>query len=150
MAELEKHSESADLRQGSLLTPYGIVPCIIAELCCKFNQNPLIKHTSTDNCWKTAFPQQNLCSRVAWSCDPACAVLLTIMSVNITWLSYSASLWRPLITPMWHCQKCSILHFPVLRLKSEPDQPQNLYIYSLYHCRAILIISSKSVENLFE
>ena len=44
-----------------LITPlYGIVPCIIAELSWKFHQNPLIKRISTDNCWKTLFPQQNV------------------------------------------------------------------------------------------
>ena len=58
--------------------------------------------------------------------------------MNITWLSYSAAL----NTPIWHCQKCNILRFPVLRLKGEPDQPQNLISCSLYHCRATLKISS--------
>ena len=52
--------ERRDLHQGSLLPPYGIVTCIIVELSRKFHQNPLIKHISTDNCWKTVFPQQNV------------------------------------------------------------------------------------------
>jgi len=55
----KKHSESADLRQGSLLPTYGVVPCTTADLSCKFHQNLLIKHTSTDNCSKMVFPQQN-------------------------------------------------------------------------------------------
>ena len=56
---------------------------------------------------------------------------------------------RSLNTPIWHCQKCSIriLHFPVLRMKGEPDHPQNLTSCSLHHYRAILKISSKSVKN---
>jgi len=82
---LEKHSksaESADLRQGSLLPPYGIVPCIIAELSRKFHQNSLMKHTSTSDNTEKRFSRSKIfdhksCSRVAWSRDPDCAFPLT-------------------------------------------------------------------------
>ena len=41
-----------------------------------------LKHSSIDNCWKwlsrsTTF-DYNSCSRVAWSCDPACAIHLHV------------------------------------------------------------------------
>ena len=79
---LEKHSQSVETSVKAAYYPH-IIPCIIAvaELSWKFHQNPLIKRISTDNCWKTVFPQQmfdyNSRSRVAWSRDPACAVPIT-------------------------------------------------------------------------
>ena len=77
-------------------------------------------------------------SRVAWSRDPAVLALshIHVNEHHVTQLLRFA-----------HCQKCSILHFPVLRLKGELDHLQNLNSCSLYHCRAILKISSKSVNS---
>ena len=78
--KLEKHSESADLRQGRSLPPYSFVRNAA------FSRSKVFGYNS--------------CSRTAWSRDPAlrCSIY---MSMNITWLicSYSSSLWRPLITP---------------------------------------------------
>jgi len=110
-------------------------------------------------CWPNAFQQitaekrfsrsimfdYKSCSRVAWSHDPACTVPLTCQRTSrdkVTLLGFGSR-----STPIWHCQKCNILHFPVLRLKGDPEQSRNLTRCFLYHCRSILKISSKSVKN---
>ena len=135
--KLERHSASADLRQGSLLPPYGIVPFIIAELSWKFYQNPLIKYTLTGNCWKTVFPQQNFDynsgSRVAWSRDPACTVPLTCQ-----WTSRASVTLRRFggrWLPPYGSHKCSILHFPACTASEgwyvSPPKFSQLFLLSL-------------------